>query len=439
MHSYSVVDLFAGCGGLSSGFHATGFTISDFVENSAAAVRTYAANFSTNADSPKAGDVRNYMEARDQDVDVRPPDVLIGGPPCQAYSRVGRGKLNSLGVHRHFLQDDRGFLFDEFLRVAMILQPSVILMENVTDSINWGGINIPDRVSTVLIENGYEASWTVLNAADYGVPQTRERVFVVARKPGIHFEWPAPTHQKGDDIAYQTRDRQRLATACDHFDMVQLPSSPLPSWITVEEAISDLPVLHPSDSDKYRPRPVNAILPYRTPPESPYQELMRARSSPAGTVNHVYRNTKRDFATFARMKPGDNYVDAVSIAKELVSSRIEQSQLPDDPVLRQNLEKRVVPPYDPAKFHDKWKRLRPDRPSHTVTAHLSTDTYSHIHPIEPRGISVREAARLQSFPDDFWFVGNIGDAFRQIGNSVPPLLSQAIARAIYAALSRGNS
>lgn len=435
MSSYSVVDLFAGCGGLSLGFHANGFAIQDFAESNAAAVRTYTANLCNAANYGIARDVRNYLETPIADAVKDMPDVVIGGPPCQAYSRVGRGKINSLGNDRHFLNDSRGYLFDEFVRVAISLQPSMILMENVTDSVNWGGANIPDRVSDVLTENGYLTSWTILNAADYGVPQMRERVFVVGRKPDLNFKWPTPTHRMGDGMKYQTRDRARLVETSDHFETAPLPSSALPQWRTVKDAVSDLPVLHPVDGDKYMPQPMNAILPYRTPPESAYQKMMRAQSARAGTVNHVYRNTKRDFATFARMKPGDNYVDAVNIAKRLVSHRVERSGRTDDILYRNTLEKQVVPPYDPGKFPDKWRRLRLDNPSHTITAHLGTDTYSHIHPTEPRGISVREAARLQSFPDDFWFVGNIGNAFRQIGNSVPPLLSGAIARAIRQALS----
>jgi DNA (cytosine-5)-methyltransferase 1 len=89
-----------------------------------------------------------------------------------------------------------------------------------------------------------------------------------------------------------------------------------------------------------------------------------------------------------------------------------------------------VPPYDRDNFKSKWQKLREDSPSHTIVAHLSVDTYSHIHPIEPRGISVREAARLQSFPDGFLFQCSMGDAFKQIGNAVPPLLAKNIATEI---------
>ena len=100
------------------------------------------------------------------------------------------------------------------------------------------------------------------------------------------------------------------------------------------------------------------------------------------------------------------------------------------------LKKSIVPPYDRMKFDDKWLRLDPEFPSRTVVAHLGVDTYSHIHPWEPRGISVREAARLQSFPDDFHFTGSLSDAYSQIGNAVPPLLAFHVAKALASRLSK---
>ena len=96
----------------------------------------------------------------------------------------------------------------------------------------------------------------------------------------------------------------------------------------------------------------------------------------------------------------------------------------------EKLKAEIVPPYDRENFISKWQKLRSDRPSHTLVAHLSVDTYSHIHPVEPRGISVREAARLQSFPDGFLFQCAMGDAYKQIGNAVPPLLAYAVAEEV---------
>ena len=98
----------------------------------------------------------------------------------------------------------------------------------------------------------------------------------------------------------------------------------------------------------------------------------------------------------------------------------------------------MVPCYDRDKFEGKWRRLNENLPSHTLVAHLGKDTYSHIHPWEPRGITVREAARLQSFPDDFFFDCSMSDAFKQIGNAVPPLLAYGVAQSIYTAFEEGD-
>ena len=142
---------------------------------------------------------------------------------------------------------------------------------------------------------------------------------------------------------------------------------------------------------------------------------------------NAFHQNKRDYRIFARMKPGDNYLDASAIADELFKRELElyRYEVGSEEYLK--LKKSIVPPYDRNNFVEKWKRLDQDKPSHTLVAHTCNDTYSHIHPWEPRGISVREAARIQSFPDDYVFNCTMGSAFKQIGNAVPPLLAYNIA------------
>ena len=142
---------------------------------------------------------------------------------------------------------------------------------------------------------------------------------------------------------------------------------------------------------------------------------------------NAFRNNRRDFIIFSHMKQGDDYTAASRIADELFEKEAEifGYKLGTDEYIR--LQKRMVPVYDREKFERKWRKLELDKPSYTLIAHLSKDTYSHIHPVEPRGISVREAARIQSFPDDFFFDCSMGDAFKQIGNAVPPLLAYSVA------------
>ena len=130
------------------------------------------------------------------------------------------------------------------------------------------------------------------------------------------------------------------------------------------------------------------------------------------------------------MKQGDNYLDASAIADRLFENEAKNLGINKDDDEYELLKSKRVPVYDRENFTYKWRRLREDRPSSTIVAHLSKDTYSHIHPTEPRGISVREAARLQSFPDDFHFSCSMGDAYKQIGNAVPPLMAYAVAQKI---------
>jgi DNA (cytosine-5)-methyltransferase 1 len=153
-----------------------------------------------------------------------------------------------------------------------------------------------------------------------------------------------------------------------------------------------------------------------------------------GVYDHVIRYLPRDWAIFRRMNHGDQYPQAYQHALDLFRERLAQLEAAGTPISAETeeynkLRREIVPPYDPNKFPNKWRKLEPDKPSRTLMAHLGKDGYSHIHhdSRQARTISVREAARLQSFPDGFVFAGAMNAAFRQIGNAVPPLLALAIA------------
>ncbi|MEZ4294646.1 MAG: DNA cytosine methyltransferase [Polyangiaceae bacterium] len=155
---------------------------------------------------------------------------------------------------------------------------------------------------------------------------------------------------------------------------------------------------------------------------------------PIGVKAHVIRKTPRDFETFRRMKPEDRYPEALGIARQRFREKLEELEssglAPAEGTTEyEALRRSIIPPYPEEKFVDKWRKLNAERPSWTVPAHLSRDAYSHIHydSDQRRTISVREAARLQSFPDAFEFAGNMGDCFTQIGNAVPPVLAWAVA------------
>ena len=215
--------------------------------------------------------------------------------------------------------------------------------------------------------------------------------------------------------------------------------------ITVEEALDDLPKLYPlRDEIACFNRKIDSLFPYSSPhPRSEYQQGSRTWpgfETPGSVCGNVIRNTPRDFPIFARMREGENYVFALKYAEEifqerkfLEESRIGRCLIPEE---ISELRKKTIPPYDPEKFSTKWLKLDRKKPSHTVVAHLQADTYSHIHydSTQARAISVREAARLQSFPDGFRFLGSMRESFAQIGNAVPPLMAFAIGRQLLSRL-----
>jgi DNA (cytosine-5)-methyltransferase 1 len=208
--------------------------------------------------------------------------------------------------------------------------------------------------------------------------------------------------------------------------------------VKVSEALDDLLTIRDHLSGNGVARgDFRQAVPYRRGPGNPYTELMRCWPGlPAADsiFDHVIRRTPRDHETFRRMRHGDRYPQAIRIARQRFEEELRRLEREGrapaaDTAEWQELEARFIPPYPEGNFEDRWRKLIPNQPSWTVPAHLARDSYSHIHhdSKQARMISVREAARLQSFPDAFLFSGNMGDCFRQIGNAVPPLLAWAIA------------
>lgn len=434
-----VIDLFSGCGGLALGFQKAGFHIAGGVDIVKEAVETASYNLHWRFGEESAhicGDLTKMSAPDICDGQAKGGYIVIGGPPCQAYSTPGKAKLNSLGPDRISTKDSRGELYQDFLRIALELNARAVVMENVPEAVNYGGKNIPQTVCQILEDRGYSTIWTILNAADYGVPQSRDRMFVIAvrKDQGFLPELPeAKYHTWQETTGLETRYKN--FPNLSGFRMPPAYADNLPEWITAGEALNDLPVLHPEEDSPYRMRKITLSLPYRAAAACSYQELMRSWYGPElnKVTANCYRKTVRDFPIFARMKQGDTYLEASQIADQLFSNECQIQNITEEesPEEYAELKKKIVPPYNRETFITRWQKLREDSPSHTLVAHLAVDTYSHIHPSEPRGISVREAARLQSFPDGFLFQCNMGDAFRQIGNAVPPLLAAAIASVLY--------
>ncbi|MEM5472938.1 DNA cytosine methyltransferase [Hoeflea sp. AS60] len=467
-----VLDLFSGCGGLSLGFSRAGFTIASSVENDPVAAASHARNF-------HAGD-RGHAEPLDI-TRVKPRqlvrklglgrvadtiDVIIGGPPCQAFARVGRSKLREIDDHPEaFRHDPRAKLFSPYLDYVRAFKPLAILMENVPDVMNFGGHNVPQEVCEILEDRGYLCAYTLLNSAFYGVPQMRERMFLIAyhREIASSILFPEPTHWIDLPSGYTGSRNVALKlisaghetdSSCNYVDPPGA-TGPLPPAVTAHEAIGDLPELQArkllkEGSLKRGARRLDQLTAYDPArPVSNYAREMKTWpgfEGGAGIYDHVIRFLPRDYEIFARMSPGDQYPEAYEHAFALFRSKLEEVTRMGQNIIPgsseyDELRRSIVPPYDHTKFPNKWRKMWRDMPARTIMAHLGKDSYSHIHydSEQARTISVREAARLQSFPDGFIFEGAMNQAFRQIGNAVPPLVAFALAKTIMNTLKEAGS
>jgi DNA (cytosine-5)-methyltransferase 1 len=465
-----VLDLFSGCGGISVGFQRAGFEIAGAIEYDSIASASHAANFfrhlpeaeralhSQAIDITKiepADYVRKYAHTHKIDDAF---DVIVGGPPCQAFARVGRAKLREVAEHPEaFKRDVRGDLYLRYLAYVRDLKPIAILMENVPDVLNYGGHNIPEEICETLDDLGYECRYTLLNAVHYGVPQLRERMFLLAyhRDLGITPEFPLATNRFRLPQGYESSRQVALKTlrlglfSEDHYyvDRPPVDGQGLPTATTAREALEDLPAItaHLSGGLKRGARRFDELAKYRNLKRvSSYALLMRTWEgfeSDIGVHDHVIRSLPRDYAIFRRMNAGDQYPEALQHALSifddaLTNERKRGARIEVGSTEYDELRKQIVPPYDAGKFPNKWRKIASGEPARTLMAHLGKDGYSHIHydSDQARTISVREAARLQSFPDGFVFAGTMNPAFRQIGNAVPPLIAYHIARAMKSAL-----
>jgi DNA (cytosine-5)-methyltransferase 1 len=331
------LDLFCGCGGLSLGLERAGFQILAAVDNWDIAINTHRLNFSHNALKAEVTGL-TPQQVFGQDWDSWPKiDLIAGGPPCQGFSiqRIGKDS------------DPRNNLVLEFARFVVMVSPRAFLMENVTGLIGKRGESILRDFYKTISEGGYEITSTVLNAADYGVPQVRKRIFFVGwrRDCSSPFRFPGPTFDQRN-------------------------------YKTVIDAIGDLPE-PPSRSQASDP------LHFKT--------------------NLSSLNKKR----LSMIPPGGGFE---SLPIELRANCHKNGA--------ENIGHRYV-----------YGRLDPNTPAATITARFDSFTRGRFgHPVHKRNISLREGARLQSFPDNFRFTGSQEAIAAQIGNAVPPVLAEALAR-----------
>lgn len=400
MKKYNIVDLFAGCGGLLDGFLQTGkYNEIASVEWLKPQVNTLIHRLETKWGVKDAKervlhfDIQreeelyngwendgNYGSNKGLDHFVKEAgdvDIIIGGPPCQAYSLAGRVRDEN-----NMKNDYRNYLFEHYLNVVKRYEPKVFVFENVPGMLS----SIPDGTPiTDLIREGFSGigydivddirKYALLNAADYGVPQNRKRVILV-----------------GINKNYVNNTQEILR---DFYERV-LPKQKKDKKMTLAEAIGDLPPCKPIYDEEIRKKKVSHIIP----------DCKVTWHKPR------YHNL-RDMRIFQML------------AEDLKSGRCEFT---DSKKLSELYEKEVGSKSPIHRYHV----LRPDAPGTTIIAHLYKDgnRYIHYDPQQARTITVREAARIQSFEDDFDFIGSQGHAYQMIGNAVPPKFAKSLGLAI---------
>jgi len=404
MGKLNYIDLFAGAGGLSEGFIREGFHPVAHVEMNAEASDTLRTRLAFHYFNQKKK-LQPYYDYLTQDIsrkklwdsipqhllksiinqeitdktideifskidsqlESKKVDVIIGGPPCQAYSLVGRSRDPN-----RMKGDKRNFLFRYYAQFLIRYKPKFFVFENVLGLLTAGNAKYLTEMLELFSEIGYSADFQVLNAEEYGVLQRRRRVIIIGRKGKAKFTFP------------------KLETMEN-------------SWQTKKDLFFDLPALIPGQEMQ--------VAKY-TKKVNEYLQKTETRNGIDYTTQHISRNHN------------DRDLEIYSIAIDKWINERQRLKYNDIPKQLQTHKNTIA-------FLDRYKVVDPSGHSHTVVAHISKDGHYYIYPDknQVRSISVREAARIQSFPDDYFFEGGRTAAFKQIGNAVPPLMAEKIASA----------
>jgi len=339
-------DIFSGVGGMSLGASMAGIDVKIALEKDEYAAETYRHNHKKT--EMLNYDIQNLREIPPLLKKKKDNTILFGGPPCQGFSCSNQRTRNK--------RNEKNWLFKEFVRIADLWQPDWFVLENVSGILHTEKGFFLEQILDEFHKIGYTLSYALLNAADFGIPQKRERFFLVGSKHGITFKFP----QKKK-----------------------------PKIVSVKEAIDDLPALS-NGANFYE-------LEYKTEAISDYAKNLRKKHK-YSLCNYVTKNSDLVVKRYKHIPQGGNW---------------------------EHIPKRLMLNYkDRSRCHNGiYFRLDENEPSSVIGNYRKNML---VHPTEDRGLSVREAARLQSFPDGFVFCGGVGFQQQQVGNAVPPLLAKAI-------------
>ena len=382
----TALDLFAGAGGLSEGLREAGFESLYANEIIPRYAQTYALNHPQTLVDTR--DIRkvNARKVRDQlGFERGELDLVAGGPPCQGFS---------INAPKRSTDDSRNHLFKDYLRFVDEFQPRAVMIENVPGMVSFEGGATLAAILESLKRLGYAADVRILYAPHYGVPQTRWRTMILGLRDGVlpgHL-FPEPLHQAPVRVNFTSQFAGR--------NIVALPKLlELPAHVTVKDAIHDLPALKNGEAGV-------AEKPYRIAAMNAYQQLMRVGSTSV-TCHEAPRLSQINLERLTHIPPGGNWTD---IPEALLPSGMRRARRSD---------------------HTKrYGRVEPNGLASTILTKCDPHWGAYFHYAQDRAFTVREAARLQSFPDSYRFCGSRVEQYEQVGNAVPPLLAAAVGRSL---------
>lgn len=376
MPRLTAIDLFSGAGGISLGLHAAGFDVLVANDLDPASASSYRRNL---PETPFVeGDIRELSGRRilaKAKLAPRELDLLMGGPPCQGFSIIGA----------RVVHDERNDLFRDFLRIGEALKPRCMVIENVTGLATLARGAILREILSGFRQLGYTAGFAELLAAQYGVPQMRWRMVFVGFRKDLGIEsgmgFPKPTHGR--------RGIGELIPNCT------IPAEDMAGFVTTREAIGDLPPVGPGE----------LVSRYTGRPQCAYQKEMRAGLAKELHNHYAPKLSPQNMARIAALEEGQDWRD---LPRELLPEGMRRA-------LRKDHTRRYS--------RMTWAGV----PRSIITRFRDPKSGEYTHPEQDRTISIREAARIQSFPDRFAFEGSYSEQYDQVGNAVPPKLAAAIA------------
>lgn len=387
----TMIDLFAGAGGLSCGLEQAGFVPVLANEMIPQFANTYQANHQTA--KVIVGDVRKVDEKEIHSLvsEYGRIGLIAGGPPCQGFS---------VNAPVRSLDDPKNHLFEEYLRVVGEIHPKAVLIENVPGIVSLGGGTVVEQIYEALERMGYKVAHRILFAGHYGVPQLRFRTIIIGiQNYSGEILFPQPQY-----YATAAANFQKSKELC--FFLTPLEELVLKPKVTVQDAIGDLPVLKGGER--------NSEYEYETEPQCEYQRQLREGSTYI-TSHWCSRLSAINKERLNYIPVGGSWRD---IPYDLLPKGMQRAKRSD---------------------HTKrYGRLDPNELCSTVLTKCDPHWGSFFHPNQPRTISVREAARIQSFPDRYRFTGSMTEQYEQVGNAVPPLLAKAVGECIQEMIRRAD-